>query len=326
MRHPSTPQNSDHTMKQSTSSVFMVRPHSFRKNEETATNNHYQRDLAEASPQEIIERAQGEFDGLVERLKTAGVEVVVFDEAEPHVTPDALFPNNWISTHADGTVALYPMFAPNRRTERREDIPLVLEHQFGFDVRQIIDFTEFESHNKFLEGTGSIVLDRVNRKAYAALSDRTDARALEHFCDQLDFEPVAFQAFQTVDNQRLPIYHTNVMMSIGSGYAVVCLDCIDSEKERQHVQESIAQDGLTLIPITEEQVNQFAGNMLELQGADGPVLAMSECAFQSLQPEQISELQQHTTLLHAPLPTIETCGGGSARCMIAEIHLPKQNA
>lgn len=313
-------------MNQSTSTVFMVRPYSFRKNEETATNNHYQRDLAEASPEEIVQRAQDEFDGLVAALKAAGVEVIVFDEAEPHKTPDALFPNNWISTHGDGAIGLYPMFAPNRRAERRDDIPLVLEHQYGFDVREIIDFTEFESHNKFLEGTGSIVLDRVNRKAYAALSDRTDSRALEHFCDQLDFEPVAFEAFQTANNERLPIYHTNVMMSIGSGYAVVCLDCIDSDEERQQVQDSIAQDGLTLIPITEEQVNQFAGNMLELQGADGPVLAMSECAFQSLQPEQIFELQRFTTLLHAPLPTIETCGGGSARCMIAEIHLPKQNA
>lgn len=304
----------------------MVRPHSFRKNEETATNNHYQRDIAQASPEEIIERAREEFDGFVDQLKAAGIEVVVFDEAEPHETPDALFPNNWISTHADGTVALYPMFAPNRRTERREDVPLVLEHQFGFDVRQIIDFTEFESHNKFLEGTGSIVLDRINRKAYAALSDRTDARALEHFCDQLDFEPVAFQAFQTVDNQRLPIYHTNVMMSIGSGYAVVCLDCIDSDDERKQVVDAIAQDGLELIAITEEQVNQFAGNMLELTGDEGPVLVMSASAYQSLVPGQIEKLQQHTTLLHAPLPTIETCGGGSARCMIAEIHLPKQNA
>lgn len=313
-------------MNQSTSSVFMVRPHSFRKNEETATNNHYQRDIAQASPEEIIERAQEEFDGFVDQLKAAGIEVVVFDEAEPHETPDALFPNNWISTHADGTVALYPMFAPNRRTERREDVPFVLEHQFGFDVRQIIDFTEFESHNKFLEGTGSIVLDRINRKAYAALSDRTDARALEHFCDQLDFEPVAFQAFQTVDNQRLPIYHTNVMMSIGSGYAVVCLDCIDSDDERKQVVDAIAQDGLELIAITEEQVNQFAGNMLELTGDEGPVLVMSASAYQSLVPGQIEKLQQHTTLLHAPLPTIETCGGGSARCMIAEIHLPKQNA
>ena len=304
----------------------MVRPYSFRKNEETASNNHYQRDLAQASPEEIVQRAQDEFDGLMAALKAAGVEVIVFDEAEPYKTPDALFPNNWISTHGDGAIGLYPMFAPNRRAERRDDIPLVLEHQYGFDVREIIDFTEFESHNKFLEGTGSIVLDRVNRKAYSALSDRTDPRALEHFCDQLDFEPVAFEAFQTVDNKRLPIYHTNVMMSVGSGYAVVCLDSIDSDEERQLVQDSIAQDGLTLIPITEEQVNQFAGNMLELQGADGPVLAMSECAFQSLQPEQISELQRYTTLLHVPLPTIETCGGGSARCMIAEIHLPKQNA
>ena len=313
-------------MNQSTSSVFMVRPHSFRKNEETATNNHYQRDIAQASPEEIIERAQEEFDDLVAQLTATGVEVVLFDEAEPHETPDALFPNNWISTHADGTVALYPMFAPNRRTERREEVSLVLEHQFGFDVRQIIDFTEFESHNKFLEGTGSIVLDRINRKAYAALSDRTDARALEHFCDQLDFEPVAFQAFQTFENQRLPIYHTNVMMSIGSGYAVVCLDCIDSNEERKKVVDAIAQDGLELIVITEEQVNQFAGNMLELTGNEGPVLVMSSSAHESLAPGQIEKLQQHTTLLHAPLSTIETCGGGSARCMIAEIHLPKQNA
>jgi hypothetical protein len=263
---------------------------------------------------------------MVAQLEAAGIEVVVFDEAEPHETPDALFPNNWISTHADGTVALYPMFAPNRRTERREDVPLVLEHQFGFDVRQIIDFTEFESHNKFLEGTGSIVLDRINRKAYAALSDRTDARALEHFCDQLDFDPVAFQAFQTVGNQRFPIYHTNVMMSIGSGYAVVCLDCIDSDEEQKKVVDAIAQDGLQLIAITEEQVNQFAGNMLELTGNEGPLLVMSASAHESLSPGQIEKLQQHTTLLHAPLPTIETCGGGSARCMIAEIHLPKQNA
>jgi len=304
----------------------MVRPYSFRKNEETATNNHYQRDLAQASPKEIVQRAQNEFDGLVAALEEVGVEVIVFDEAEPHETPDALFPNNWISTHADGAIGLYPMFAPNRRAERRDDVPLVLEHQYGFDVREIIDFTEFESHTKFLEGTGSIVLDRINRKAYAALSERTDARALEHFCDQLNFEPIAFKAFQSVENQRLPIYHTNVMMSIGSGYAVVCLDCIDSVEERQTVQKSIVQDGLQLIELTEDQVNQFAGNMLELKGTKGPVLVMSESAYQSLEEGQIAALQQFTTLLHAPLPTIETCGGGSARCMIAEIHLPKQNA
>ena len=194
----------------------------------------------------------------------------------------------------------------------------MLEHQFGFDVRQIIDFTEFESHNKFLEGTGSIVLDRVSRKAYAALSDRTDARALEHFCDQLDFEPVAFQAFQTVDNQRLPIYHTNVMMSIGSGYAVVCLDCIDSDDERKQVVDAIAQDGLQLIAITEEQVNQFAGNMLELTGDEGPVLVMSASAYQSLVPGRLKNSSSTHHVLHAPLPTIETCGGGSARCMIAK--------
>lgn len=313
-------------MKQSTNSVFMVRPYSFRKNEETATNNHYQQDLTQASAAEIIQRAQDEFDGMVDRLRDAGVEVIVFDEAEPHETPDALFPNNWISTHANGAIGLYPMFASNRRTERREDVPLMLEHQYGFAVEDIYDFTEFEAHDKFLEGTGSIVLDRIHRKAYAALSERTDERALGHFCEQLDFQPIAFNAFQTVGAERLPIYHTNVMMSVGTGYAVVCLDCIDDAEERSSLVDSLTSDGLHIVELSEAQINQFAGNMLELQGSEGPLLVMSEQAYNSLQPDQIQALESHVSLLHAPLPTIETCGGGSARCMIAEIHLPKQPA
>lgn len=313
-------------MNQSTSSVFMVRPYSFRMNEETAPNNHYQQNLSGCSASEIIQRAQREFDGMVEKLVAAGIEVIVFEEAEPHQTPDALFPNNWISTHADGTVGLYPMFAPNRRLERREDIPLMLEHQQGFEVTEMLDFTEFESHGKFLEGTGSIVLDRVHRKAYAALSERTDERALHHFCAAFDYAPVAFEANQTVDSQRLPIYHTNVMMSVGSGFAAVCLGCIDDAEERQAVVESIESDGLELIELSESQINEFAGNMLELIGDNGPVLVMSERAFKSLNTQQIDTLKRHATLLHSPLPTIETCGGGSARCMIAEIHLPKQTA
>lgn len=313
-------------MKQSTNSVFMVRPYSFRKNEETATNNHYQQDLKQASAEEIIHRAQEEFDGLVERMQSKGVNVIVFDEAEPHATPDALFPNNWISTHANGAIGLYPMYAPNRRTERREDVPLMLEHQYGYEVQSIYDFTEFEEHNKFLEGTGSIVLDRINRKAYAALSERTDERALGHFCDQLDFRPVAFNALQTVDGERLPIYHTNVMMSIGTGYAVVCLDSIDNMDERAELVASLTGDDLQIIELSEAQINQFAGNMLEVQGSNERLLVMSEQAFNSLQPDQRQALEAHVTLLHAPLPTIETCGGGSARCMIAEIHLPKPSA
>ena len=311
-------------MNQSTSSVFMVRPYSFRMNEETATNNHCQQNLTACTAEEIIERAQAEFDGLVDKMLDAGIDVIVFDEAEPHQTPDALFPNNWISTHASGTIGIYPMFAPNRRQERREDIPLVLEHQYGFEVTELCDFTEFESHGKYLEGTGSIVLDRVHRKAYAALSERTDERALGHFCDAFDFEPVAFQAFQTVDGQRLPIYHTNVMMSVGSAFGAVCLACIDDADERQAVVESIESDGLELIELSEDQINEFAGNMLELVGDKGRVLVMSERAYQSLNTEQIEAFERHATLLHSPLPTIETCGGGSARCMIAEIHLPKQ--
>ena len=311
-------------MNQSSSSVFMVRPYSFRMNEETATNNHYQQGLSECTASEIIEQAQAEFDGLVNNMRAAGIDVIVFDEAEPYQTPDALFPNNWISTHADGSIGIYPMFAPNRRQERREDIPLMLEHQYGFEVTELFDFTEFESHGKFLEGTGSIVLDRVHRKAYAALSERTDERALGHFCAAFDFEPVAFESFQTVDGQRLPIYHTNVMMSIGSGFVAVCLACIDDADERQALVESLESDGLELIELSEAQINEFAGNMLELVGDNGRLIVMSERAYASLNTEQIHALERHAKILHSPLPTIETCGGGSARCMIAEIHLPKQ--
>jgi hypothetical protein len=310
-------------MKQASSSVFMVRPHSFRMNEETAENNHYQQELKGASAAEVIEKAQAEFDGLVAQLESAGVEVVVFEEAEPYETPDALFPNNWISTHGDGSVGLYPMFAPNRRKERREDIPLMLEHSHGFQVAEIVDFTEFESHSKFLEGTGSMVLDRIHRKAYAARSERTDERALEHFCSNFDYEPVVFSSFQSIDGKRLPIYHTNVMMSIGSHFAAVCLDSVDDVEEKNALRSSLESDGLEVIELSEDQIARFAGNMLEVEGNEQPYIVMSQQAHQALTALQLNQLAVHGTLLFAPLTTIETLGGGSARCMIAEIHLPK---
>lgn len=301
----------------------MIRPHSFRKNEETATNNLYQKTLEGVSASTVIEQAQAEFDRLSIALGDAGVNVFVFEEQLPHATPDALFPNNWISTHETGTVCLYPMFAPNRREERREDVIVQLEHEAGFSIQNIVDFTEFELHNRFLEGTGSMVLDRINRKAYAAISSRTDETALLHFCQELDYEPVAFSAMQSAEDQRHPIYHTNVMMSIGTRFCAICLDSIDDAEERQAVSDELASDGREVIALSESQIEQFAGNMLELEGSNGPVIAMSSSAFHALDPEQIERLKKHGQIIHSDLETIETCGGGSARCMIAEIHLPR---
>ncbi len=301
----------------------MIRPHSFRKNEETATNNLYQKTLEGVSASTVIEQAQKEFDRLSTALGNAGVNVFVFDEQLPHETPDALFPNNWISTHETGTVCLYPMFAPNRREERREDVIVQLEHEAGFSIQNIVDFTEFELHNRFLEGTGSMVLDRINRKAYAAISSRTDETALLHFCQELDYEPVAFSAMQSAEDKRHPIYHTNVMMSIGSGFCAICLDSIDDAEERQAVIDELASDGREIIALSETQIERFAGNMLELRGSNGPIIAMSSSAFHALDAEQIERLKKYGEIIHADLKTIETCGGGSARCMIAEIHLPQ---
>jgi hypothetical protein len=215
------------------------------------------------------------------------------------------------------------MYAANRRTERREDIIVQLEHEGDFSIQNIIDFTEFEAHDRFLEGTGSMVLDRVHRKAYAAISPRTDETALLHFCEEFDYEPVAFSALQTAQGNRLPIYHTNVMMSIGSGFCAICLDSIDDPEEREAIENELKADGLEVIALTEEQIEQFAGNMLELQGSNGPIIAMSSSAHNALDVAQIDALKQFGTIVHADLTTIETCGGGSARCMIAEIHLPE---
>lgn len=307
---------------QGSAHVFMIRPLSFRMNEETASNNHYQRTLKDLDSTQIIEKARYEFDALVRVLLDAGVHVEVFEESMDHDTPDALFPNNWISTHADGTVALYPMFAPNRRVERREDILHDLEHVHEFSILDVLDFTEFEDHDRFLEGTGSLVLDRVHGKAYAALSLRTDRGALGHLCSALDIEGIAFTANQTVDGQRTPIYHTNVMMSVGTEFAAVCLDAIDDPEERDIVVASLKEDGLTIVELSEAQIEQFAGNMLELNGTSGRVIVMSSAAFNSLTDDQRTALSSFGTLIHSDLKTIEACGGGSARCMIAEIHLP----
>ncbi len=308
---------------QSTNTILMIRPISFRMNEQTAVNNYYQKVLDNLLPATVNTKAQLEFDAFVDKLKAVGVNVIVIDDTLNPDTPDSIFPNNWVSFHENGDVAMYPMFAKNRRLERREDILDSLEEK-GFFIENIVDYTEAEDDGYFLEGTGSIVLDRGNEKAYCALSPRADEELFIEFCEDFEMNPIIFEAFQTVNGQRKQIYHTNVMMSIGTTYAVICTDCIDDKSERKMVLENLKKDGKEIILITENQVNNFAGNMLEVLGKnDEKFLVMSSAAHQSLTQKQIEQLQKHATILHSSLDTIEACGGGSARCMMAEVFLPK---
>ncbi|PZX92510.1 amidinotransferase [Flavobacterium aquariorum] len=311
-------------MKQTTNSILMIRPVAFRMNEQTAVNNYYQKVLDGLLPATVNAKAQQEFDVFVEKLRSVGVDVTVVDDKESSDTPDSIFPNNWISFHENGDVALYPMFAENRRLERREDILDTLEDK-GFIIDNIMDYTSAEEDGFFLEGTGSLVLDRENGKAYCALSPRADEELFIEFCEDFEFTPVIFEAFHTVNNERKLIYHTNVMMCIGETFAVICADCIDDKKERKMVLESLKGDEKEIILITEEQVNNFAGNMLEVKGVDDRrYLVMSASAHQSLTKKQIAQLEEHVTILSSSLDTIEACGGGSARCMMAEIFLPRE--
>ena len=311
-------------MKQTTNSILMIRPVAFRMNEQTAINNYYQKVLDGISPETVNAKAQKEFDTFVTKLRKAGVNVtVVEDTLEPN-TPDSIFPNNWISFHESGDVALYPMFAENRRAERREDILDILEDE-GFEINQIVDYTSAEEDDVFLEGTGSLLLDRENGKAYCALSPRADEEVMIEFCEDFELTPVIFEAFQTVNGERKLIYHTNVMMCLGDTFAVICADCIDDKKERKMVLDSLRGDDKEIILITEEQVNNFAGNMLEVKGKnDQRFVVMSESAYKSLTKKQIAQLEAHVEIIHSSLDTIEACGGGSARCMMAEIFLPKE--
>ena len=301
----------------------MIRPVAFRMNEQTAVNNYYQKVLDGLLPSTVNAKAQQEFDAFVAKLRTVGVEVIVVDDVLNPDTPDSIFPNNWISFHENGDVALYPMFAENRRLERREDILDILEEE-GFIINNIMDYTSAEEDGFFLEGTGSLVLDRENGKAYCALSPRADEELFIEFCEDFEFTPVIFEAFQTVNKERKLIYHTNVMMCLGETFAVICADAIDDKKERKMVLESLRGDEKEVVLITEAQVNNFAGNMLEVKGTDDRrYLVMSASAHQSLTKKQIAQLEEHVTILSSSLDTIEACGGGSARCMMAEIFLPR---
>lgn len=310
-------------MKQTTNSILMIRPVAFRMNEQTAVNNYYQKVLDGLSPETVNAKAQQEFDTFVNKLRKAGVDVIVVEDTLEPNTPDSIFPNNWISFHENGDVALYPMFAENRRAERREEILDILEDE-GFKINQIVDYTSAEEDNVFLEGTGSLLLDRENGKAYCALSPRADEEVMIEFCEDFELTPVIFEAFQTVNGERKLIYHTNVMMCLGDTFAVICADCIDDKKERKMVLDSLRGDDKEIILITEDQVNNFAGNMLEVKGKnDQRFLVMSESAYKSLTKKQIAQLEAHVEIIHSSLDTIEACGGGSARCMMAEIFLPK---
>lgn len=310
-------------MKQTTNSILMIRPVAFRMNEQTAVNNYYQKVMDGLSSETVNAKAQEEFDAFVNKLRMVGVDVIVVEDTKTPDTPDSIFPNNWISFHENGDVALYPMFAENRRHERREDVLDILEDQ-GFVINNIMDYTSAEEDGYFLEGTGSILLDRQNDKAYCALSPRADEELFIEFCEDFEYTPVIFEAFQTVNGERKLIYHTNVMMCLGETFAVICADCIDDKKERKMVLDSLRGDEKEVILITEDQVNNFAGNMLEVKGSDDRrYLVMSKSAHQSLTKKQIAQIEEHVTILSSSLDTIEACGGGSARCMMAEVFLPK---
>ena len=310
-------------MHQTTDTILMIRPVSFRMNEQTAVNNYFQENL-EIKNAEINLKAQQEFDAFVDKLRAVGITVIVENDDELMDTPDSVFPNNWVSFHANGDIAIYPMFAENRRKERREEVFMRLEAE-GFIIENIVDYTSAEDEGVFLEGTGSLLLDRVNSKAYCALSPRADEDLFIEFCEDFEYTPVVFTANQTVNGSRLPIYHTNVMMCLAETFSVICLDTIDDKKERKNVVKHLKQDGKEIISITESQMHQFAGNMLQLRGKNNQhYLVMSKAAHDSLMPSQIKTIEKHCPILSSSLEIIETCGGGSARCMMAEVFLPKK--
>jgi len=310
-------------MRQITNTILMIRPVRFRMNEQTAVNNYFMEDI-DLNDNTINLRAQQEFDAFVAVLRAKGIEVIVVEDTPDPDTPDSIFPNNWISFHSNGTVVIYPMFAENRRKERREDILDILETK-GFLIENIVDYTSAEEEGLFLEGTGSILMDRVNQKVYCALSDRAHEELVIEFCEDFECTPVIFTAYQSVNGERLPIYHTNVMMCMGEDYAVICLNSIDDKKERKNVLEHLKGDGKEIIDITEEQMHHFAGNMLQVAGrSEERYLIMSSAAYKSLRPDQIRKLEKYNPIVHSTLDIIEACGGGSARCMMAEVFLPRK--
>lgn len=310
-------------MRQITDTILMVRPAAFRLNEQTKVNNFFQEEL-DLKEEQIQARAQAEFDAFVEKLRGVGVKVIIHQDKKENDTPDSIYPNNWVSFHESGDIALYPMFAVNRRRERNEEVLRLVESE-GFSIDNVIDYTEAEEDGVFLEGTGSLILDRENRKAYCALSDRAHEELVIEFCEDFEYTPIIFTAYQNVNGERAVIYHTNILMCLGETFCVICLDTIDDKKEKKNVVEHLKEDNKEIIAITEEQMHQFAGNMLQVVGRDDKTyLIMSQAARDSLTEEQVKTIEKHTNILSSDLHTIETLGGGSARCMLAEVFLPKK--
>ncbi|MGC4128012.1 MAG: arginine deiminase-related protein [Bergeyella sp.] len=306
---------------QTTDTVLMIEPIAFGYNAQTAENNYFQ---VNSENQDTQKKALEEFQNFVEKLRNKDINVItVKDTLEPH-TPDSIFPNNWVSFGTDGKVFLYPMFAPNRRDERRSEVLTAVENA-GFEIKEIDDISASENQNLFLEGTGSMIFDHDKKLAYGSVSLRLDENLFREFCKKIGYEPIVFHSFQTAGTERLPIYHTNVMMCIAAQFVVICLDCIDDELEREKVQETIKSSEKEIIEISEEQMQQFAGNMLQVHNKNGEkFLVMSETAYNSLNQNQISAIEKYCEIIHSNLHTIEVNGGGSARCMLAEIFLPKK--
>lgn len=304
---------------QAASTVLMIEPIAFGFNAQTAENNYFQTNQQNADTQL---KALHEFNAFAEKLRSKGIRVItVKDTLDPH-TPDSIFPNNWVSFHHDGKVVFYPMFARNRRVERRTDILEILRNE-GFEISHVEDLSESENDNKFLEATGSMIFDHDHKIAYGSVSLRLDEGLFRKFCADNGYRPVVFHSYQNANDARLPIYHTNVMMCVADQFVVICLECIDNELEREKVQEVIKSTSKEIIEISEDQMQQFAGNMLQVKNADDEkFLVMSESAYRSLTQAQIKNIEKYCDIIHADLHTIEANGGGSARCMLAEVFLP----
>ena len=304
---------------QTTDTVLMIEPVAFGFNEQTAVNNYFQ----VQQEGNVQDKALKEFNDFVEKLRAKDINVITIKDTLEPKTPDSIFPNNWVSFHADGKVVLYPMFAENRRLERRDDIINQIKEQF--EVTEVIDYSGAEKDNLFLEGTGSMIFDHDNKLAYGSVSLRLDEGLFRKFCSDFGFQPVVFHSYQTAGEERLPIYHTNVMMCVADQFVVICLDCIDDETERQNVVDSIKNSGKELIEISEDQMQNFAGNMLQVQNKSGEkFLVMSQSAYKSLNRDQVSAIEKYCEIIYSDLEVIETNGGGSARCMLAEVFLPKK--
>ena len=305
-----------------TNNILMIKPVGFRHNEQTAINNYYQQVLDNITADNAQKKALLEFNNFVNILKKFGVNVIVIEDTKEFDTPDSIFPNNWVSFHSDGIVGLFPMCAKNRRNERRRDILESLVNESNFHIKDIKNFTDFERDERYLEGTGSMVLDRQHKICYAAISIRTDKDLVIKFCNDFAYRPVLFTANQDVNGERMPIYHTNVMMCIADKFAVICLDSIDDKDEKKLVIDTLIKTGKDIIEITQQQKHRFAGNMLQVMG-NKPFLVMSRSAFNSLNNKQKIAIEKYNPIIHIPLDVIEACGGGSARCMMAEVFLPK---